>query len=90
MHEFTALLTQYFHHWMFTLEVLIAYLIMFSLIACVLSPCPCRKRLTMGMVMCVFLACMVATWVFMGDSASLPTASLLTAKTQNTNNNKGE
>ena len=69
MHEFTTLLAQYFHHWMFTLEVLVAYLIMFSLIACVLSPCPCRKRLTMGRVVCVLLACMVATWVFMGDSA---------------------
>ena len=70
MHEFTALLTQHFHHWMFTLKVLIAYLIMFSLIACILSPCPCRKRLTMGRIVCVFLACMVATWVFMGDSAN--------------------
>ena len=69
MHESTALLTQYLHHWMFTLKVLIAYLIMFSLIASILSPCPCRKRLTMGRVICVFLACMVAAWVFMGDSA---------------------
>ena len=69
MHEFTALLTQYFHHWMFTLEVLVAYLIIFSLIACILSLCPRRKRLTMGRIVCVLLACMVAAWVFMGDSA---------------------
>ena len=69
MHEFTTLLTQYIHHWMLTLEVLVAYLIIFSLIACILSPCPWRKRLTMGRVVCVFLACMVAAWVFIGDSA---------------------
>lgn len=69
MHEFTTLLSTYSAHWIHTFEVLAAYLIMFSLVASVLSPCPCRKRLTMGRVMCVLLACMVATWVFMGDSA---------------------
>ena len=73
MHEFAALLSAYSAHWIHTLEVLAAYLILFSLIAAVLSPSDYTRdhnlNCRIGRVLCLAIACMVAACIFCSPSS---------------------
>ena len=73
MHEFATLLSTYSAQWLHTLEVLAAYLILFSLIAAVLSPSDYARdhnlNCRIGRVLCIAIACMVAACIFCSPSS---------------------
>ena len=73
MHEFTALLSTYSAHWVHTLEVLTACLILFSLIAAALSPSDYMRKHNLncriGLALCIAIACMVAACIFCSPSS---------------------
>ena len=73
MHEFAALLSIYSANWIQSLEVLAAYLILFSLIAAALSQSDCMRdhnlNCQIGRALCVAIACMVAACIFCSPSS---------------------
>ena len=74
MHEFATLLSTYSAHWIIhTLEVLAAYLILFSLIAAALSSSDYARdhniNCRIGRVLCLAIACMVAACIFCSSSS---------------------
>ena len=73
MHEFATLLSTYSAHWIHTLQVLAAYLILFSLIAAVLSPSDYARdhnlNCQIGCALCIAIACMVAACIFCSPSS---------------------
>ena len=73
MHEFAALLSTYSANWIQSLEVLAAYLLLFSLIAAVLSSSDYARdhnlNCRIGLALCVAIACMVAACIFCSPSS---------------------
>lgn len=73
MHEFATLLSAYSAHWIHTLGVLAAYLILFSLIAAAISSSDYARdhnlNYRVGRVLCIAIACMVAACIFCSPSS---------------------
>ena len=73
MHELSALLSTYSAHYIRTLEVLAAYLLLFSLIAAALSPSDYARdhnlNCRIGLALCIAIACMVAACIFCSPSS---------------------